>query len=111
MIEDIGFEVVSLGSGEAALALLAAEPFDLLVTDVVMPGMNGVELARRSRRVAPKMPILFASGYADVQTFGEDLPEGAVLKKPFRTAELAARLRVILEAPAAGADNVVEFRR
>ncbi|MFK9339936.1 response regulator, partial [Escherichia coli] len=71
--------------------------FDLLITDVLMPGMNGVELARRIRTLDPDLPILFSSGYADVQIFGEELSDETVLKKPFRIAEAARRIKAALE--------------
>jgi signal transduction histidine kinase/ActR/RegA family two-component response regulator len=111
MVEELGYESVSAASGDEALAILGREPFRLLLTDVAMPGMSGVELAQRARVIAPDMGILFASGYADVRMFGEELSEETVLKKPFRVAEVAARVRQILDASAVAGGNVVEFRR
>jgi DNA-binding LytR/AlgR family response regulator len=69
-----------------------------VLTDVVMPGMSGVDLARRIRAVAPAMPLLFASGYADVATFGDELAAETVLKKPYRIGEVAARIGDALSA-------------
>ena len=109
MIEEIGYDVVSADGGEAALKALESGRFAMMMTDVAMPGMNGVELARKVRVLAPELPIVFASGYADVHTFGAELDKEVVLKKPFRVSEVAARL-----AGALGerhGDNVVEFRR
>jgi CheY-like chemotaxis protein len=74
-----------------------------------MPGMTGVELARRVRPIAPDLPILFASGYADIQTFGSELSEEVLLKKPYRIADLAARIDAVLTARET--DNVVPLRR
>jgi FixJ family two-component response regulator len=71
-----------------------------MITDVAMPGMNGVELARRVRTISRDLPILFSSGYADIQTFGEELSEGTVLKKPFRMAEVASRIESALQGSA-----------
>jgi signal transduction histidine kinase/ActR/RegA family two-component response regulator len=110
LIEEIGYEVETAESGEAALKLLTPGRFALVITDVAMPGMTGVELARQLRRSSPDLPIIFASGYADVQTFGEELLRESLLKKPYRIAELAARISAALaERPASG--NVIEFRR
>jgi signal transduction histidine kinase/ActR/RegA family two-component response regulator len=109
MVEELGYRVEAAESGEQALAMLGRQGFDLLITDVAMPGMNGVELARRARAIAPEMPVLFASGYADVETFGAELRTEALLKKPYRVADLGTRIGRMLE-PAA-ADNVVELRR
>ncbi|HEX8261442.1 MAG TPA: ATP-binding protein [Allosphingosinicella sp.] len=105
MVAELGYSVAVAADAEQALRLLEAGRFDLMVTDVAMPGTNGVELGRQARLVAPDMPILFASGYADVQTFGAELLDEAVLRKPFRIAEVAARIHHLLEdgPPPAGA--------
>ena len=97
MIAELGYEVASAADAGEAIALLESGRFQLLVTDVAMPGTNGVELARRARRVAPDMPILFASGYADVQTFGVELSDETVLRKPFRISEVAARIHHLID--------------
>ena len=70
----------------------------LTTLDVSLPGMSGVDLARRIRAVAPAMPLLFASGYADVATFGDELAAETVLKKPYRIGEVAARIGDALSA-------------
>ena len=108
LVEEIGYEVVTASGGEEALAALRENDFELLVTDVAMPGMNGVELARQVRELKPGLPILFASGYADVQTFGEELSDELVLKKPYRIAEVAARIAAALGERRG--DNVVNIR-
>ncbi len=110
LIEEIGYEVVAVDSGEAALRALEMHRFSILVTDVAMPGMTGVDLARQARRMAPHLPIIFASGYADVQTFGAELDDETLLKKPFRIADVAARIDETL-AQQRQQGNVLEFRR
>ena len=101
MVQEAGYLVATAGSGPAALAALdGAEGFGLLITDVVMPGMSGVELARRVRQRHPRLPVLFASGYADLQTFGSELSEERVLKKPYRIAEIAAHVGAVLREAA-----------
>ncbi|MFN3728016.1 MAG: PAS domain S-box protein [Allosphingosinicella sp.] len=65
LLEEMQCDVTSADSGEAALAVLAKESFDLLFTDVVMPGMSGIELANRVRKDFPDLPILLASGYSE----------------------------------------------
>jgi signal transduction histidine kinase len=104
-IEELGFAVTALASGEDALALLKQECFDLMMTDIAMPGMTGVELAKRVRAIHRDLPILFSSGYADVQSFGDHLTDEIVLKKPFRIAELAARIDSILDGKARVAEG------
>ncbi len=110
LIEEIGYEVVAVESGEAALKALEMHRFSVLVTDVAMPGMTGVELARKTRLMAPHLPIIFASGYADVQTFGAELDDKTLLKKPYRIAEIAARIDATLTQQRQEG-NVLEFRR
>jgi signal transduction histidine kinase/CheY-like chemotaxis protein len=111
IVEELGFEVLSAAGAREALRLLEAGAVDLLITDILMPETTGVELARQVREKWPKLPILFASGYADVKTFGEELEDETVLRKPFRIAEVAARIAEMLERKGEGGANVVEFRR
>ena len=109
MVEELGYQVESAASGAEALSLAEQEPFALMLTDIAMPGMSGVELARRMREVAPDMKIAFASGYADIQTFGEELASEIVLKKPYRMHEVAARIEAMLAEPSDKRSNVLRF--
>jgi len=93
-----GFAVSSAPSAETALEMLASTAFDVLLTDVMLPGMTGPELARHVRRQFPNMRVLFMSGYTgdlvpDVAEFGN---EGAFIQKPFGSRALMARLRSLL---------------
>ena len=98
MVEEAGYQVETAPSGPAALDRLARglDGYGLMITDVVMPGMSGVELARQVRERHPALPVIFASGYADLQTFGSELSEEHVLKKPYRVAEIAAHVGAVL---------------
>ncbi len=90
MLTDMGFEVFETASAEDALRRLGAgDPFDLLVTDHLMPGMTGTELARAAIARRPGLPVLVISGYAELDGIAPDLPR---LTKPFRQAELAEAL-------------------
>jgi signal transduction histidine kinase/ActR/RegA family two-component response regulator len=104
-IHELGYMAVTVASAEEAIAKLRAERFDLLITDVAMPGTDGVELARQARAIDERLPILFSSGYADVQTFGEELSDETVLRKPFRIADIASRIQKVLGS---GSEKVVE---
>ena len=97
MLEDIGYKVVQADSGGAALALLrSGQAVDLIVTDFLMPGMNGVELIRHARNIAPAVQALVISGYSTMaEGPGADLPR---LGKPFRQADLARRMAELLTA-------------
>jgi PAS domain S-box-containing protein len=95
MLEDLGHQVIGANSGPHALDIIkSAQPIDLMMTDHVMPGMTGIELAAASRQVRPSLPILLATGYAD-------LPEGAQLDlprlaKPYHQDQLRDRLDQLL---------------
>jgi CheY-like chemotaxis protein len=110
IVEELGYQVVSAASGQEALQRLAEGRFTLMLTDVAMPGMNGVELAAKVREAYPQVLIVFASGYADVQTFGAGLSEERLLKKPYRMTEVAAHLAAAL-GERSGGGNVLELRR
>jgi len=95
MLEDLGHRVIGASSGRHALDILKSEqPLDLMMTDHVMPGMTGLELAAASREVRPALPVLLATGYAE-------LPEGAQLDlprlaKPYHQDQLRDRLDQLL---------------
>jgi len=90
MLADLGYHVIEAASGEEALQLLeAGQQFDLIVTDHLMPGISGTELARAVRVSRPGTPILLVSGYAERRGLDPDIPR---LNKPFRKDELAASL-------------------
>jgi PAS domain S-box-containing protein len=87
MLSDLGYRVIEAGSAEEALRLVGDQAVELVVTDHLMPGMTGTELARALRETRPQLPILLVSGFAEVEGVAPDLPR---LTKPFRKDELAA---------------------
>jgi len=95
MLEDLGHRVIGASSGLHALDIIRSEqPIDLMVTDHVMPGMTGVELAVASREVRPQLPILLATGYAELPEGTQlDLPR---LAKPYHQDQLRDRLDQLL---------------
>jgi two-component system, cell cycle sensor histidine kinase and response regulator CckA len=98
-LERSGHRVLLAGNGREALATLAREQVDVVVSDVVMPGMGGVELARELRSRRPALPVLLISGFIDAP---RDLPPGiTVLHKPFLPRELLFRLQELLGRSAA----------
>ena len=82
----------------AALALMDGRRFDLVVADLAMPGMTGIELAEIVRSRWATIPVLILTGHADAVQIPDDLP---VLTKPFESAELAAKVSALLDASAA----------
>jgi signal transduction histidine kinase/CheY-like chemotaxis protein len=93
MLEELGFGIIHARSGEEALKLIEdGATFDLVVTDHLMPGITGAELAQAIRGRMPGTKVLLVSGYAD-EGIAADLPR---LAKPFRAADLAERVRDLL---------------
>jgi DNA-binding response OmpR family regulator len=89
-------EVVFRERGDEAMQALATGSFDLLITDLRMPGENGLALLAESRRRAPTRPLLLVSGYADIEATNEARRLGAdVLHKPFGAHALRQAIRAL----------------
>jgi PAS domain S-box-containing protein len=102
LLEDKGYVVLAAGTGAEALKIAAAHDgsIHLLLTDVVMPGMSGREVAERLTKTRPATPVLFMSGYMDeaIGHHGPSLAGARILQKPFTAATLARRVRETLAA-------------
>ena len=108
MLEDLGHIVIETASGTRALEVLRSGPMvDLVITDQAMPGMTGTQLSRKIRRYWPGLPIILATGYADLPN-GED-PGLPRLSKPYQQEELAVMIAQVLEHVGPGADNVISI--
>jgi len=97
LLEDLGHATVWAHSGEAALSELEKMPsrFDAVFSDVVMPGMGGVELARRLRANHPELPVILTTGYSDV--LARDAAHGFdLVRKPYSAEQVAHALRSVL---------------
>jgi two-component system cell cycle response regulator CpdR len=95
-----GYEVVAFDNGKDALDRIGEEPFTLLLTDIVMPLMDGIELARRASEIDPELKIMFITGFAAV-TLNTDThaPKDArVLSKPFHLKDLVSEVGRLLDA-------------
>jgi two-component system cell cycle sensor histidine kinase/response regulator CckA len=99
-LEAAGFRVLEAEDGAIALRIAEGAELDLVVTDIVMPGMSGVELAERIAPSHPGLPVLFVSGYADEapESRGGGAPGRELLGKPFRPRQLVERVRRLIEA-------------
>ena len=99
-LEKAGHEVMDFADGEQAWEALRKEPVDLLLTDIVMPVMDGIELARKAAALYPSMRIMFITGFAAVALNPESgAPEGAsVLSKPFHLRQLVNEVDRLMAA-------------
>lgn len=95
LLEDLGHTVVRASSGSEALAVLrTGRPIDMMITDYAMPGMTGLQLAEQARALRPGLPILLATGYADLPTRAKfELPR---LQKPYQQSQLAEQIQGLL---------------
>jgi two-component system, cell cycle sensor histidine kinase and response regulator CckA len=108
MLKKQGYEVSAAASAEDALAMSPQRPVDLLLTDVVLPGMTGPDLARRLRQATPDIRVLFMSGYTgDALTDQDELgDERSFIQKPFQSQALFDRIRSLLNAPTKGVSTL-----
>jgi two-component system cell cycle response regulator CpdR len=93
-----GYEVTSFANGREAYERLQQEPFTLLLTDIVMPQMDGIELARRASEIEPDLKIMFITGFAAVtlNTGTKAVPGAQVLSKPFHLKDLVREIDRLL---------------
>lgn len=103
-LENAGYDVVAVDRGTEALPLLEAEHFDLLLSDIVMPEMDGIELAQHCARVSPATKVMFITGFAAVTLkANREAPQARVLSKPFHLRDLVLEVeRVFADQAALG---------
>lgn len=99
-LQNAGYEVVSFDNGKSAYDRLREEPFTLLLTDIVMPEMDGIELARRATELDPDLKVMFITGFAAVALNPDSqAPKNAtVLSKPFHLRDLVNEVSKLLAA-------------
>ena len=99
-LQNAGFDVISYDNGLSAYQRLREEPFELLLTDIVMPEMDGIELARKATELDPELKVMFITGFAAVALNPENnAPKNAkVLSKPVHLRELVSEVNKMLAA-------------
>ena len=98
ILTHFGYKVLTANSGAAALNALAAQPIDLMLSDVIMPNMDGYQLARKVSELYPSVKIQLASGFSDNRHSGSDLYlKENMLNKPYSSKELLSSIRILLD--------------
>ena len=95
-LSDQGYRTLEAKDGQEALDVLAAEPVDVAIVDLAMPGMSGPEFVRHARSTRPDLAVLFVTAYAD-RTVGRTLGDEPVLMKPFKPARFVREVAAIVE--------------
>lgn len=97
-LTNAGYEVCAVESGVAALPLLESGDFDLLVSDIVMPEMDGIELAQHCSEISPRTKVMFITGFAAVSLrASREQPSAKVLSKPFHLRDLVLEVERMFE--------------
>lgn len=100
-LENAGYEIVAVGRGTEALPLLEQQHFDLLLSDIVMPEMDGIELAQRCATISPQTKVVFITGFAAVALkASREAPQSKVLSKPFHLRDLVLEVDRIFDQQA-----------
>jgi two-component system cell cycle response regulator CpdR len=99
-LQNAGFDVASFDNGRSAYDRLREEPFELLLTDIVMPEMDGIELARKATELDPDIKVMFITGFAAVALNPDNhAPQQAkILSKPFHLRDLVTEVQRLLAA-------------
>jgi two-component system cell cycle response regulator CpdR len=101
-LENAGYEVIAVGRGTEAIPLLEQYHFDLLLSDIVMPEMDGIELAQRCAELSPSTRVMFITGFAAVSLkASREAPRAKVLSKPFHLKDLVLEVERMFEDQAA----------
>ncbi len=88
-LDNAGYDVVAVDRGTAAIPYLESEEFDLLLSDIVMPEMDGIELAQKCAEISPRTKVMFITGFAAVTLrASREQPHAKVLSKPFHLRDL-----------------------
>jgi len=95
VLEMEGYECETAISSQAALERVQNTPFDIMITDIVMPGMNGLELTGKAKGIRPNMAVIITTGFVDNFSYDKAIEAGAsdFIKKPFTEKELIARIK------------------
>ena len=94
-----GYRCDKAASGDVAITMLKTVMFDIMITDIVMPGLGGLELTKQAKKLNPAMPVIVMTGFIDEFTYDKAIESGAAdfIKKPFTAAELLMRIKHVIQ--------------
>ena len=98
LLDDLGCKVIEASNGHEALELMKEHDVDLVFSDIVMPGMSGMDLAQQIKKTYGDVPVLLASGYSSKQFIPKDEREFPILRKPYKLETLAAGINQLVAA-------------
>jgi two-component system cell cycle response regulator CpdR len=105
-LQKSNYDVVAVECGTQAVPYLESEKFDLLLTDIVMPEMDGIELAQLCAKLSPDTQVMFITGFAGVTLrAGETVPKAKILSKPFHLKDLVMEVQRLFEPDSIGELN------
>jgi CheY-like chemotaxis protein len=110
LLGELGCSVIEASNGNEALEQLKAHDVDLVFSDIVMPGMSGLDLAKEIRETYTDVPVLLASGYSSKQFIPQNEREFPILRKPYKLETLTAGIGPLMSSPARAADEANEDR-
>jgi DNA-binding NtrC family response regulator len=99
MLQRDGYDVIDVGSGEEALVKLKNEDVDVILTDLMMPGIDGMEVLRQSKKIKPAVRVIMITGFGTIENAVDAMKEGAsdYISKPFKIGEVQATVKRALE--------------
>ena len=99
-LQNAGYDVVAVGCGTEAIPYLTNQSFDLLLSDIVMPEMDGIELAQRCAEISPDTKVIFITGFAAVTLkASRETPHARILSKPFHLKDLVLEVQRVFGQP------------
>ena len=97
-LEKAGYSVMAVGTGNDAMTMLRTEIYDLLLSDIVMPGMDGIELAQKCAELSPTTKVMFITGFAAVALRAtREAPQAKMLSKPFHLKDVTLEIERMFE--------------
>jgi DNA-binding NtrC family response regulator len=100
MLKNAGYQVITASNGDEALELLGKEKFSLVISDLRMPGLNGLDVLKASKKISAETQVIIASGYVEPDVISNCMQLGAahLLEKPFTINHLLTTVNLVLES-------------